>query len=176
MNGGRWQFVRKQFSRCRRFLAILPDMLASPRDAGLMSRELGRASFFHGFKGFKEFCRTLEQNRAARLNHPCAEHDPNALGYLICSQPYVSNSAGVGCTYRLCHELNVRGYPSFMVDTHRTAPQWVAPLISWSHARRLARSGYTAVYAETVTGNPLHARSVARWVLNRPGLLGGCEV
>jgi hypothetical protein len=52
----------------------------------------------------------------------------------------------------------------------------MAPLICWGKARQLCANGYTAIYHENVRGNPLRASSVARWVLNRPGWLGGDEV
>ena len=173
MNGSRPNFIAKQISRCRRFLAILPSMMSSPYTLAVASREMGRATLFHGFEGFKEFCRTWESCRTTANHHRLPAPRKETRGYLLLAQPYVPNSAGVGCSYRLCHELNVRGYPSFMVDTYRTAPQWTAPLISWKEGRRLARQGYIAVYPENVVGNPLAATTVARWVLNRPGLLGG---
>jgi hypothetical protein len=115
----------------------------------------------------------LEDNHAGADARRRAVREAGRPGYLIYAPPYTANSAGIWCLYHLCHELNGRGFPSFMVNSYRTAHQCVAPLIGWSEARRLVRRGYTAVYPEVVVGNPLRARSVARWVLNRPGLLGG---
>lgn len=100
-------------------------------------------------------------------------------GFVIVAPPFVANSAGVGCLYRLCHELRALGFQAVMAvvaDGGQTAPGLDAPIIDLSLARVLCDRGFTAIYPETVTGNPLAAASVIRWVLNRPGLLGGDAV
>lgn len=105
-------------------------------------------------------------------------------GYVVLGGPYLSNSAGIYCLHRLCHELNRLGYHSLVslgsssiaVDASQQAPGMQAPMIDWHTAKDLCASGYVAVYPETVKGNPWKARKVARWVLNRPGLLGGDAV
>ena len=100
-------------------------------------------------------------------------------GFVIVAPPFTANSAGVGCLYRLCHELRSLGFQAVMAvvpEGGKTAPGLDAPLIDLAQARELCDRGFTAIYPETVSGNPLAASSVIRWVLNRPGLLGGDAV
>ena len=181
------QWIAKQIGRIRRFAALLPRLFGSPSRISFTLRKLSRAVFFNGFEGFKAVCRETEaiarsyaaadasrQERAEVLRLPAASAP--VIGYVILAPEYVGSSAGIGCLYRLCHELNARGYPSYITGSSQTNPALNAPLIGWPEAVSLCKEGYVAVYAETYAGNPLGASRVARWVLNRPGLLGGAEV
>lgn len=107
---------------------------------------------------------------------PRVASGPPTRGYVIFTCSYTPNSAGISCLYRLCDELNRRGYPSFMTGGKETASHLQAPLLDTAVAEEICAQGYTAIYPETIPGNPLQAPSVIRWVLNRPGLLGGDEV
>jgi hypothetical protein len=100
--------------------------------------------------------------------------DQRVPGYLIWVPNYESNSAGVKSLYQLCNDLNELGYQSFVFGAMICAPSFLnSPLIKASFARRLGKRGYVAVYPEIVRGNPIGSRKVARWVLNKPGYLGG---
>lgn len=101
---------------------------------------------------------------------------PPASGFVIVAPSFISNSAGIGCLYRLCDELRGRGFSAFMAGGRRGAAHLDAPIIDLVEAARLCHRGYAAVYPETIAGNPLGSPIVMRWVLNRPGLLGGDEV
>jgi ABC-type polysaccharide/polyol phosphate export permease len=106
------------------------------------------------------------------MSRPDATASPGARAlppdFLIWAPPFTHRSSGVRALYRLCHHLNTRGHPSAMVgppgDTH---PAWLCP----RHEGEVGDS--VVVYPEIVPGNPLGAKTVVRWCLNNPGLLGG---
>ena len=75
--------------------------------------------------------------------------------YLIMAPEYQHKSAGVRALYRLKDEIIKRGYEAKIVQ------------------KGFATNDDIVVYPEIVNGNPLGGKTVARWVLNYPGLLGG---
>jgi len=97
-------------------------------------------------------------------------------GFVIVAPSFVANSAGIVCLYRLCEELRRRGFSAFMAGGNRGAAHLDTPIVDLVEAARLCGRGYAAVYPETIVGNPLGSPTVMRWVLNRPGLLGGDDV
>ncbi len=98
-------------------------------------------------------------------------------GYIIVAPAFNIRSAGKHCLYLLCDHLNRLGYPSYITGSESTATDLNAPLLRWKDARKAVGSGrFVAIYPEIVAGNPLQAATVARWVLNRPGALGGDAV
>lgn len=91
--------------------------------------------------------------------------------FLIAAPNYKHQSAGIRALYRLCHHLNVAGYPAAMIPKPGSKitrlPEWLTPL----HSGPIGDS--IVVYPEIVSGNPFDARKVVRWALNTPGRLGG---
>lgn len=75
--------------------------------------------------------------------------------YIIMAPPYRNSSGRVRALYELRNHLELRGYEA-KVFQGGDAP-----------------SNAIVVYPETVLGNPMKGRTVVRYVLNHPGLLGG---
>jgi hypothetical protein len=77
--------------------------------------------------------------------------------------------------HRLCDRLNRIGYEAYIEPlgdaTGITRPGWHTPL--WW---RPNFDGAVMVYPEIVTGNPLGAQRVVRWLLNRPAWFTGSEM
>lgn len=108
----------------------------------------------------------------SKHNHP----------YYISAPPWLRTSAGIRGLYLLCHALNRMGYEAYIMNSPYgefrhgwTTSELLAPMLD----RKQAQVHFTErrtpiqVYSETISGNPLQAPVVARWVMNFPGLLGG---
>ena len=90
--------------------------------------------------------------------------------YVIWSPGYTQKSWGVRTLHLLCHLLNEMGIPAFMElpRGRETRADWNTPLATGDHVR-----DGIVIYPEIVKGNPLKARRVVRWLLNRPGYIMG---
>src|SRR3990170_3968015 len=75
--------------------------------------------------------------------------------YIIMAPPYRNSSGGVRALYELRNHLESSGYEA-KIFQGGDAP-----------------SNAIVIYPETVSGNPMKARTVVRYVFNYPGLLGG---
>lgn len=95
--------------------------------------------------------------------------------YYVYAQDYRQTSAGVRVLHLLCHALNELGEEAYIANARITAPGLRTPLLTDGIIRNHFRSGRlpVAVYPEVVSGNPLSAPIVARWLLNRPGHIDG---
>lgn len=101
--------------------------------------------------------------------------------YYIVTPRYARTSAGIKVLHFLCNALNRLGERAYIV-THpfhpaatATNPDLNTPILTKEMLERDFQTGLTpiVVYPETVTGNPLNAPFVVRYIMNFPGLLGG---
>ena len=79
--------------------------------------------------------------------------------YYILSPSYQSNSGGIKVLYELVKRLNARGQRAYIVNGPAQVPV-----------------DAIAVYPEIYKGNPFGCKTVARYVLNSPGKIGGDKV
>ena len=95
--------------------------------------------------------------------------------YYIYAPDFQQSSAGIRCLHYLCHALNEKGLEAYVYSATTISPYLHTHRLTREIVRRHFVSGRQpiAVYPEIVSGNPLHAPTVARWLLNKPGHLGG---
>jgi hypothetical protein len=95
--------------------------------------------------------------------------------FVIAAPDYTDIHGGVVAMHRLCDRLNHIGYEAYIEPlgdaTGITRPGWDTPL--WW---RRNFDDTVMVYPEIVTGNPLGAQRVVRWLLNRPAWFTGSEM
>lgn len=98
--------------------------------------------------------------------------------YYIVAPGFRQNSCGIRVLHYLCHALNEAGFEAYIAtDTEVTSPFLRTPKLTQEIRAKHQASGCIpiGVYPEVVIGNILNLPVVARWILNKPGHLGGQE-
>ncbi len=94
--------------------------------------------------------------------------------YVIVAPGYNPKSWGVRTLHLLCHLMNEIGVPAYLhlpPKSYGTNPLWNGPLATKDHIR-----DGIVIYPEIEKANPLKARRVVRWLLNRPGYIMGNKI
>jgi len=94
--------------------------------------------------------------------------------YYICGMDYLQSSAGIRVLHYLCHSLNELGEEAY-IDANVTSPYLRTPKLTKKVISKHVQAGRLpiAIYPEVITGNPYLAKVAARWILNKPGHIGG---
>lgn len=115
--------------------------------------------------------------------------------YYIFSPSYTDSSAGVIALHKLCHSLNISGQEAYItsdlfsldgevlsLDSEENPEHRIkvnkflrTPVLTSSiiNKHKVLNQHPIVIYPETVTGNPLRAEIVARYILYFPGKLAG---
>lgn len=99
---------------------------------------------------------------------------PQNYPYYIVTPDYKTSSLGIQVMHYLCHLLNEKGHQAWLVNA-RPNPEWNTPLLNDKILNSHRSQGITgiSVYPEIVSGNPLKTPVVARYMLNREGVMNG---
>lgn len=95
--------------------------------------------------------------------------------YYLSAPDFRHNSAGIRVLHYLCHALNELGEEAYVTPAQSFNPALRTPPLTLETVRRHFLTGRQpiAIYPEVMAGDPLDTGLVARWLLNRPGHLGG---
>jgi len=94
--------------------------------------------------------------------------------YIIWSPQFQANIGGITVLHKLCHLLNKNGNQAYLwpsddnFNIYLTNGKYISPLANPDDVTESI-----IIYPEIVSGNPLGGKNVVRWLLNKPGVVGG---
>jgi len=108
----------------------------------------------------------MEKSLFESVDHP----------YYISALDYRNSSAGIRALHYLCHALNELGQEAYIIcdvfNSKLRTPKLTEDIVI---KHKTEKRVPIVLYPEVVHGNPLNLPVVARWLLNKPGYLGGDE-
>lgn len=163
--------------KLRKYLIALPAAAEFYHGYFNLLRVILWRGWLHGKEGVKKLILPfLDSTKSEKQNHTHASSFEGKIAYVIWAPDYGENSAGVRCLYLLCDALNKRGLRSVVVGSKLGPDHLHAPIVSRAIASAAVVAGAAAIYPETISGNPLNAKTVVRWVMNKPGWIGGDKI
>jgi tetratricopeptide (TPR) repeat protein len=95
--------------------------------------------------------------------------------YIIWTPSIKLDSGGVTLLHRLAYMINKLGYNAYLWPSDNNFETF---LVNSKYKSKIAskdmiNDNAIVVYPEIAKGNPLNAKHVVRWILNKPGQLGG---
>lgn len=97
--------------------------------------------------------------------------------YYVYAPDYRRNSAGIRVMHLLCDALNRSGQEAYItakvLSSELITPRLTDGIVELHRAQGL---GPISIYPEIIDGNPLNTDTVVRYLLNRPGFIGGAGV
>ena len=98
------------------------------------------------------------------------------MKFIIHSFNFSKQWGGVLVLHKLGQILSDIGYEVYLI-ANNTIDNSKAKLISEEYAKTIANDDKTiTIYPEVITGNPLNAKKVVRWILYHPGINGGDKI
>lgn len=121
------------------------------------------------------------------------------LKFVVYALPYDENTGGIIALHRLCDLLNQKGEEAYLSKFYFSFPKFdkriilrsIYRILRWFVQRYLIpfktnkifntpiinnnqiNDEYIVIYPEIVSGNPLNAKNVVRWLLHKPGFHTG---
>lgn len=100
------------------------------------------------------------------------------IPYVIHCARYDHSSGGIRVLHMLCEALNKTAKETICYMTFGDSPKkeecpHKIPELMTSEAFHMSECGAIFIYPEVISGNPFGAKNVVRYIMNKPGLLGG---